>query len=52
MMTVDESTGFHQAKYREPILFELGGPGHVGADLPALPAEIAASQEQYNACPK
>ena len=48
MMTVDESTGFHQAKYREPILFELGGPGHVGADLPALPAEIAASQEQYN----
>ena len=37
---VDESTGFHQAKYREPILFEMGASGVVGANFPKLPPEV------------
>ena len=44
---VDESTGFHQAKYREPIIFEIGGPGRVGVNLPRLPAEAAAKMSNY-----
>ena len=40
-MTVDESTGFHQAKYREPIIFEMGKPGCVGVNFPKLPQEVA-----------
>jgi glycine dehydrogenase subunit 2 len=46
-MPVDESTGFHQAKYREPILFEMGMSGSVGVSIPKLPAEIADLTEKY-----
>ncbi len=45
-MTVDESTGFHQAKYREPILFEMGAPGRVGITLPKLPAGIVKDKDE------
>jgi glycine dehydrogenase subunit 2 len=42
-MVVDESTGFHQAKYREPIIFEMGKSGSVGVNFPKLPHEVASS---------
>ena len=40
-MTADESIGYHQAKYIEPILFELGAPGGIGVTLPPLPTSIS-----------
>lgn len=47
-MAVDESTGFHQAKYREPILFEMGGIGRTGVNLPMLPAELLGKVENFH----
>jgi glycine dehydrogenase subunit 2 len=46
-MAVDETTGFHQAKYREPILFELGARGRVGVNFPKLPAEITEKLDNF-----
>jgi glycine dehydrogenase subunit 2 len=46
-MTVDESTGFHQAKYREPIVFEIGGPGRVGVTFSKVPAGLKETMKNY-----
>lgn len=46
-MAMDESTGFHQAKYREPILFEMGSSGRVGVNLPMLPVEITDKKDEF-----
>jgi glycine dehydrogenase subunit 2 len=46
-MTVDETTGFHQAKYREPILFEMGAPGRVGVNFPKMPKEIIEKYSNF-----
>ncbi len=46
-MPIDESTGFRQAKYREPIIFEFGGPGRVGVNFPKTPAGIKDELEKW-----
>ncbi len=47
-MAVDESTGFHQAKYREPIIFEFGGSGRIGVNFPKMPTYVKKNFDNYN----
>ncbi len=46
-MAMDETTGFHQAKYREPILFEMGAPGRLGVNFPELPIDLLGKMNNY-----
>ena len=56
MKKIDRSskvrTGFHQAKWDEPVIFELSRPGERGILVNKADAQVASSVEGVNALPE